>query len=177
MPYKDSYIWKIRQKIGHHLLIIPSADALAVRNDGTLLMVYNRDANDWFFPGGYVEEGQTSDECAARELLEEGGIDSRPEDMIPFAFCSGQKVLYPNGDETEPFTQIFYTDKWTDVGENDLDTDEVSARRWVQTDEIKSISRDKRILEIVDAYQSFLKSGKYKMINCKGDLYDFSSQN
>ena len=66
MPYVGSYIWKIRQKIGHDPLIMPSADAIAVREDGKLMLVFNKDFNGWFFPGGYVEEGQTSQECAAR---------------------------------------------------------------------------------------------------------------
>ena len=97
--------------------------------------------------------------------------------MIPFAFCSGQKVVYANGDKTEPFTQIFYTNKWNDVGEDGLDSEEISGRRWVQADEIKAIAKDKRILDIVAAFQFHLESGKYIMINCKGDLYDHSSQN
>lgn len=177
MPYKGSYVWRIRQKIGHDLLVIPSADAIAVRDDGALLMIYNRDANDWFFPGGYVEEGQTSDECAARELLEEGGLDAKPEDMVPFALCSGYQVIYANGDKTEPFTQTFYTTKWRDVGDSDLDASEIAERRWVPVDEVKRVSKDKRILDIVQAYQDHRRSGGYAMINCKGDVYDNSTQN
>ena len=55
MPYVGSYIWKIRQKIGHDPLIMPSADAIAVREDGKLMLVFNKDFNGWFFPGGYDE--------------------------------------------------------------------------------------------------------------------------
>ena len=172
MPYKGSYIWKIRQKIGHDLLVIPSADAVAVRDDGALSMIYNRDANDWRFPGGYVEEGQTSDECAARELLEEGGLDAKPADLVPFAFCSGHKNIYPSGDVTVPFNQIFYTTKWRDLGEGDLDTSEIAERRWVPTDEIQHLVRDDKMLEIVTAYRHHRESGKYTMINLKGEVYD-----
>ena len=174
MPYKGSYIWKIRQKIDHDLLVIPSADAVAVRGDGALLMVYNRDANDWFFPGGYAEDGQTSDECAARELREEGGIDTKPNDLIPFAFCSGHKVIYANGDVTMPFTQLFYTTEWQDLGEDNLDASEIAERRWVPIDEIQHLVKDDRTLEIVTAYRHHRESGKYTMINLKGEVYDNS---
>ena len=125
MPYAGSYIWKIRQKIEHDPLIMPSADAVAVRDDGRLLVIFNKDHQNWFFPGGYVEEGQTSNECAARELLEEASIEADPSALIPFAFSSGHKVHYPNGDTTFPFTQLFIARKWRDTGET-LDEEEVS---------------------------------------------------
>lgn len=37
MPYIGSYIWKIRQKIEHDLLILPSADAVAVDDEGRVV--------------------------------------------------------------------------------------------------------------------------------------------
>ncbi len=94
MPYVGSYIWKIRQKVGYDPLLLPTADTLAVDGKGRLLLIHNKDFDDWFFPGGYAEIGQTFNECAARELLEEGGLVTEPEDLMPFAFVSARKVEY-----------------------------------------------------------------------------------
>lgn len=164
MPYKGSYVWKLRQKIGHDLLIIPSADALAVDADGRLLLVYNKDWGKWVSPGGYVEAGQTSSECAARELLEEGGIEADPQDLVPFAFMSGHTATYQNGDVVQPFTQYFFTTKWKDLGD-ELDTTEIGERRWVALDEILQLDLLPSMREIVKAYEAYQTTRQYQMIN------------
>jgi ADP-ribose pyrophosphatase YjhB (NUDIX family) len=42
----------------------------------------------WTFPGGYLEQGESLQLAAARELLEETGIEKAPEKMIPFSMLS-----------------------------------------------------------------------------------------
>jgi 8-oxo-dGTP pyrophosphatase MutT (NUDIX family) len=44
---------------------------LAVRHEGRLLMVYERDRECWELPGGGIEEGESPREAAVRELREE----------------------------------------------------------------------------------------------------------
>ena len=54
-----------------------------IENNGSYLMMYRDrkpgDMNEgkWISPGGKVEEGETPDECAAREVLEETGLRLR----------------------------------------------------------------------------------------------------
>lgn len=54
-----------------------------IENNGSWLMLYrNRKKDDmnegkWISPGGKVEEGETPDECAVREVLEETGLRLR----------------------------------------------------------------------------------------------------
>lgn len=163
MPYKGSYIWKIRQKIGHDLLLMPSADALAVNQAGEILLVFNKDFNNWFIPGGYAEEGQSSAECAARELLEEGGLRADPVNLVPFAFMSGHTVSYPGGDATAPFTQYFFTEQWTDAGDI-LDVVEVSKRQWVSLEDAKKLDLTPYMLRILEAYEIYRQTGQYQML-------------
>lgn len=65
MPYKDSYVYQIRQKFGSGPLAIPAAEAVPIRDDGKIMLVYNKDFDKWKFAGGYVEIGQNSASCAA----------------------------------------------------------------------------------------------------------------
>jgi 8-oxo-dGTP pyrophosphatase MutT (NUDIX family) len=167
MPYVGSYIWEIRQKIGHDLLIIPAVEVVAARDDGALMMVYNKDFDQWTFPGGYAEANQTSEVAATRELLEEAGLETATDDLVPFAYKSGHEAHYKNGDVTQPFTQVYLTRNWRDGGDN-LDEVEISERRWFSLDEISQMSLQDGVNKVITAYSAFLATGKYQIIN--GDI-------
>lgn len=145
---------------------MPSVDVVAVRDDGKLLVVHNIDFDSWCFPGGYVEDGQTFAEAASRELFEEGGLMVDPGDLIPFAQSSGFKLEYPNGDVTWPFAQLFIAEKWQDNGSN-LDTEEVSERKWLTIPEIRELDLSRAMMQTVLHYEIFRKTGQYQMINMK----------
>lgn len=48
------------------------------RDDGSLLMVRSRHASGWGLPAGYRRRGETIEQTAARELLEETGVTAAP---------------------------------------------------------------------------------------------------
>ncbi len=50
--------------------------AIAFKDD-RFLMVWHKKRNGWEMPGGHVEEGETSEQAAAREFLEEAGYEIR----------------------------------------------------------------------------------------------------
>jgi 8-oxo-dGTP pyrophosphatase MutT (NUDIX family) len=64
-----------------------AARVLLVDEQARVLLFHGRDPADdaagswWFTPGGGREEGESAQECAARELAEETGLVLRPEDM------------------------------------------------------------------------------------------------
>lgn len=165
MPYKGSYVWKIRQKVGSIPLAIPAAEAVVVRDDGKILMVYNTDFDNWTIPGGYVEIGQNSADCAARELLEEAGIIAKAEDMIPAQFRSGYKLKYKNGDVTYPFVQLFVTHKWRDSGDDNRDVSEVNGRKWMSISEAKKCAIAIPDVDRIRALERFLATGEYQIIS------------
>ena len=164
MPYVGSYIWRVRQKVGHDLLVMPGVEVVAVR-DGKLLMVYNKDFQEWCFPGGAVENNLTWTECAARELEEEGGLIVDPKDLKPFAIGSGKdfSLIYPNGDKVEMFVNYFVVDKFkseTDI----LDTAEVSKTKWFSLDEIEKLQQAPQSRVGFLVYKEYLKSGQFQVI-------------
>ena len=138
MPYHDSYIYKIRQKIGHDLLVMPCIEVAALR-DNKVLMVYNRDFASWAMPAGYLEdEGAQWREAAARELWEEAGLKADPHDLQPFAIGSGLQLHYSSGDRTQAYTIAFVVEKFTEETD-ELDEAEVSQKQWFTLEEAEKL--------------------------------------
>jgi len=63
---------------------VPAVSALVFR-DGAVLLVKRRDEpgrGQWSPPGGSVEVGETVEQAAAREALEETGVIARPDRVL-----------------------------------------------------------------------------------------------
>jgi mutator protein MutT len=66
------------------------ASVIVLFNDNNeVLIVQRSDAVDsfsgyWCFPGGGADEGETSEECAVRETLEETSLKVKPSTLIYF---------------------------------------------------------------------------------------------
>ena len=63
---------------------IPAVIAVIIRDDRTLLVrrANPPDAGLWGFPGGKIEFGETVNDAAVRELLEETGVHAEAQDVL-----------------------------------------------------------------------------------------------
>ena len=63
----SGYLEQIRRKVGHDLLLLPSA-SVAIHNDQLgLLICRHADKNIWVTPGGLIEPGEHPADAAVRE--------------------------------------------------------------------------------------------------------------
>src|SRR3989442_10032292 len=70
----SGYLEQIRRKVGHDLLLLPSA-SVAIHNDQLgLLICRHADKRIWVVPGGLIEPGEHPADAAVRETWEETGL-------------------------------------------------------------------------------------------------------
>jgi 8-oxo-dGTP pyrophosphatase MutT (NUDIX family) len=113
--YVGSYLWRLRQKIGRELVLMPGATVLVVDAVGRILLTRRSDTGEWGLPGGAAEEGGGFLDTAVAELEEETGLKVEREDLVPIG-CLSEPALntffYPNGDVTHYFALCFLTHRW-----------------------------------------------------------------
>ena len=163
MSYIGSYVWKIRQKIGHDELITATVDVVAIR-DGQVCLVFNKDFNAWTLPAGHVELEDSWQSAIKTEMMEEAGLMAEEKNLLPFATISGPgyKYTYPNSDRTRPFTLIFVCEKFIEVQLSD--TEEISDKKWVKLSDIDTIHLTNNAKAIIDAYKEYSKTGIFQQI-------------
>ena len=165
MGYVGSYIWKLRQKVGDMRLLSASAGVVCVGEDGKILMVYNhKDLDRWAFPAGGVEEGLSWGQVAAKELLEEGGLTVRPEDLVPFVTLSGSKYVYEYDDgNVQSFTLYFVARKF-EKDDTELDKEEISKVKWMSVEEAKNLPKSLSAIHILSAYEKWSETGEFQQV-------------
>lgn len=108
--HEGSYIARLREVVGHGLVVSPGAQVLAVRGDGHVLLQRRTDSGVWEIPAGACEPGQSFLDTAINEFREEVGIQIAPADLVPFATLSDPDIHtlhYPNGDAVHAFALCF----------------------------------------------------------------------
>jgi 8-oxo-dGTP diphosphatase len=68
---------------------------VASRFQNQWIFVRHRERNTWEIPGGHIEPGETSDQAASRELMEEtGAIDFTIHPVAAYAVEKDEKTTY-----------------------------------------------------------------------------------
>lgn len=65
-----------------HSQSIPKSGAIILK-DRSVLLLYRAKQNDWTFPKGHVEFGETDNQTMIREIKEETGLDTRVIRKLP----------------------------------------------------------------------------------------------
>lgn len=99
MPAERNYIQWIRSKVGHEKIILVFAGGCIFNEKGEVLLQRRGDRNQWGFPGGAVELGETPEMAAVREVREETGLDVKIRRLI--GIYTDFDMTYPNGDQAQ----------------------------------------------------------------------------
>jgi 8-oxo-dGTP pyrophosphatase MutT (NUDIX family) len=103
----SSYLRRLRSKIGHDLLLLPSVAAVIRDIDGRILLQEKSSGEGWSLPAGAIEPGESPEQAICREVREETGLVVEPRQIIGVFGGSAFRYIYPNGDEVE-YTAILF---------------------------------------------------------------------
>lgn len=134
------YLSGVRAKVGHDLLLAPSAAVLPRDDEGRVLMVLNIDTGLWQTIGGLIELDETPQDAARREALEEAGVTVELRAIIAVLGGPQFRVTYPNGDQMAYVVTVF--DAVVTAGEPRGDGEETAAAEWFTLAELARAPMD-----------------------------------
>jgi 8-oxo-dGTP pyrophosphatase MutT (NUDIX family) len=102
-----NYIQEIRSLVGHRPLILVGAIILIFDERNKILLQHRNDDHYWDFPGGFMELGETVEETARREILEETGLMVHSLSLVDIFSGKDYFYTYPNGDQVNAVVVVF----------------------------------------------------------------------
>ncbi len=135
----SDYLRRLRQRIGHELVLLPAVCVLIWDDDGRLLLMREAQTGRWQTVGGMVDPDESPSDAALREAEEETGLTVRLERLRTALGGPGYRVYYPNGDVCSYVSIVF--DAVVVSGELAGD-DEVAELRWFHSADIGELELD-----------------------------------
>ena len=131
------YIRRLRDAVGHELLLAPSVTGIVFDDRDRLLLAHDVDTDLWVAPGGLIEPGERPAEAVIRELREEIGVEVDPIRILGVFGGDDFVVEYANGDRTS-YVMTLFECRITD-GVPSPDGEEVRELRWVPREELTTL--------------------------------------
>jgi len=103
----SGYLEQLRKKVGHELLLLPSAAVAIHDREKGLLLCKHADKDIWVAPGGLIEPGENPADAAVRETWEETGLTVELTGILGVYGGPDLIVDYPNGDQAAYIGTIF----------------------------------------------------------------------
>ena len=126
------WLGKLRNKIGHDLVMIPTVAGIVQNDEGAVLLQLRSDDGRWVFPGGAIDPGESPATGTVRELYEETGLLVAPRRLVGVYGGSDYFLVYPNKDEVSIVNITFACD--VIGGELQVDGDESADLQYFMPD-------------------------------------------
>lgn len=160
MKFSETYLGRLRAKVGHDLIKVPGVRILLKDAAGRVLLQKRADFGIWGLPAGSPEANETASESIKREVFEETGM--RILELSCFGYSSNPEyeiITYPNGDVIHCYSLLFVTRQWQ--GQLIESNEESLALAFFSLDELpEMIPNHKKTLEM---YVNYKQTGKFQL--------------
>jgi 8-oxo-dGTP pyrophosphatase MutT (NUDIX family) len=99
------FLRRLREKVGHELLLLPGVCALVFDEHGQILLNRRSDSGRWAVLGGIPEPGEELADALVREVREETGVQVLPQRIT--GVYTSSVICYPNGDQVQYIITAF----------------------------------------------------------------------
>jgi 8-oxo-dGTP pyrophosphatase MutT (NUDIX family) len=106
------YYQEIRQYVGHRPLILPGA-VVIIQNEFNEILLQERKPGLFGLPGGLMDLGESLEETASREVLEETGLSVSDLELCQVFSGPDYYFKIDNGDEFYSVTVVYQTKTFT----------------------------------------------------------------
>jgi 8-oxo-dGTP pyrophosphatase MutT (NUDIX family) len=130
--------------------IVPSANVVVVNDDGALLVIHRTDNDNWAFPGGAMDLGESLVTTAVREVNEETGIDCEITGLVGIYTDPKHIIVYTSNGEARQEFSILFTARPT--GGTPRPSSESREVLWVPRETILSLTMDRSMRMRVQHY-------------------------
>lgn len=114
MKFSETYIGRLRRKIGKDLLQVPGGRIVLENQNGQVLLQKRSDFGIWGLPAGSAEVGESGSDSIRRETFEETGLALVHLDVFGYSSNPAYEIVtYPNGDQIHAFSLLFWSNHWT----------------------------------------------------------------
>ncbi|WP_303796834.1 NUDIX hydrolase [Ruminococcus flavefaciens] len=93
------YILELRRTLGSRPIIMAGAGVILLNDKNEILLGRRTDNGYWDYPAGSMELGESFEECARREVLEETGLACGKLEFLMDMSGEDSYYEYPNGDK------------------------------------------------------------------------------
>lgn len=141
MPIPE-FVLHLREQVGTGLLWLPGVSAVVLDDEDRVLLGRRADNGRWAVVSGILEPGEDPAPAAARETLEETGVEV--EVLALTAVSVTDPVEYPNGDRAQYLDLCFWCRPVG--GEAHVADDESTAVGWFGLDALPTpLNRSSRL--------------------------------
>ena len=136
----SEYVAGLRQHVGNGLLMLPSACAVVLDENGRILLGRRADNGKWALPAGAIAPGEQPADAAVREVYEETGVRIVVERLAGVML---RDVTYPHGDICQ-YLNVWFRCKAVG-GHAAVNDDESLAVSWFNPEELPDLDAVDRL--------------------------------